>query len=201
MNLDDRILFGLEQVTQALQLLLERESRSLALSSLQMRILQALWSHPLPQRVGSLARRLGVTPATVSDAVRVLHEKNLLTKKRSSEDGRTVVLTLTPRGKEAALSGGRVGEALREKISLLPEEERKTFLQSLINLIRTLLEGGLIPVDRMCIDCHFFQPDFYPDSEAPHLCSFVGGRFEGKKKSTCLGSFSRPSKQAINEAG
>jgi len=201
MNLDDRILFGLEQVAQALQLLLERESRALALSSLQMRILQTLWSHPLPQRVGSLARRLGVTPATVSDAVRVLHEKNLLTKTRSSEDGRSVVLTVTARGREAALSGGRIGEALREKISLLPEEERKTFLQSLINLIRSLLEGGLIPVDRMCIDCQFFQPDFFPDSETPHLCSFVGTRFEAKSSATCLGSYSGKPKEAVSEKG
>jgi hypothetical protein len=121
--------------------------------------------------------------------VRVLSQKKLINKRRSLEDGRAIVLTLTDKGREAALSGNRVGAAIREKIALLPEEEKKAFLQNLINLISKLLSGGLIPVDRMCLDCTFFQPDEFPESDAPHLCAFVGTRFEGEGQSTCIDTF------------
>ena len=193
MTLEDKILFGLEQVAQTLQILLDRESRALSLSALQMRILQSLSTQPFPHGVVSLARRLGVTAATISDAVRVLDEKKLLTKKKAAEDGRAQVLVLTPHGEKIALTGGKIGEAVRKKIALLPEEEQQAFFQTLSNLIGRLLEGGLMPVDRMCSDCHYFHPDFFPDSNAPHLCAFVGTRFEGIHQTTCISSRSRKS--------
>lgn len=198
MSQERNILFGLEQIADALQLLLGRESRALALSLLQMRILQTLRINELPQGVVSMARRLGVTPATISGAVRVLTEKDLLIKRRALGDRRAVVLTLTRKGKDAALSGEKAREAMREKIALLPEKKQQDFLESLINLIRSLLLGGLIPINRMCLDCCFFRPDAFPGSEAPHLCAFVGARFGEKDQTSCLGSL-KPMKQALRQ--
>lgn len=197
MSLERNILFGLEQVAEVLQLLLGRESRALALSSLQMRILQILQMNHPPQGVVSVARRLGITAATVSDAVRVLYEKDLISKRKAPRDRRAVVLTLTQKGKDAALSGERVREAISKEIALLPEEEQRDLLESLINLIRNLLAGNLIPIRRMCLDCCFFRPDAFPDSDDPHFCAFVGARFGEKDQTACIGS-SQPMQQTCH---
>ncbi len=174
--IEERLLFGLEQVVQAVGFLSERRSRDCALSALQLRIVTTLLKKGAKRTVGGVAEELSLTPATVSDAVASLVRKGFLSKKQGTEDARVSHLSLSPRGKRLALSQTAPGE-LVDLIRTLSKGERESLLLVLIKLIRGFQERGMIPIARMCANCRFFSPNAYPDSVKPHHCGFVEAPF------------------------
>lgn len=174
--IEERLLFGLEQVVQAVGFLLERRSRDSAISPLQLRILLTLLKTGAKHTVGGTAEELSVTPATVSDAVASLVKKGLLAKKRGTEDGRVAHLALSARGKRLAVSQ-TVPDELIDLIRTLSKGEQESLLLVLIKLIRGFQERGMIPIARMCTNCRFFSPNAYPNSKKPHHCGFVEAPF------------------------
>jgi DNA-binding MarR family transcriptional regulator len=175
-TIEERLLFGLEQVVQAVGFLFERRSRDSALSPLQLRILMALLKKGVKRTVGGIAEELSLTPATVSDAIAALVKKGFLTKKRRPEDARVADLALSPRGKRLALSQAAPDEMIG-LIRTLSKGEQEALLLVLIKMIRGFQDRGMIPIARMCANCQFFSPNAYPDSNKPHHCGFVEAPF------------------------
>jgi DNA-binding MarR family transcriptional regulator len=90
-----------------------------------------------PQRVGSLARELGVTMATASRTVDALVAAGLVRREADPVDARAVRVVLTARGrKEHELRYGRFVGALERLSDELSEVERRQLADALETLNR-----------------------------------------------------------------
>jgi DNA-binding MarR family transcriptional regulator len=125
----------------------------------------------------SVAEELGVALPTVSEVLRVLERRGLITKRKSKTDARTMVLSLTPKGRRRAEGVAGWTDFLAAAADELSDSEREALLRTLIKMIRILQEQGMIPIARMCVTCRFIQPYFYDDPHAPHHCGYVNAPF------------------------
>lgn len=128
-------------------------------------------------RLSQLAAGLGVTAATMSEAVETLVRKGLVEKAREAEDGRALRITLTEAGRHEADRVAGWPDFLHAGLEALTPDEQVIFLRGIIKIIRTLQERGLIPVAQMCVTCRFFRPNVHADPVRPHHCAFVDAPF------------------------
>ncbi|VXD24913.1 Transcriptional regulator [Planktothrix paucivesiculata PCC 9631] len=174
----ERILIGLSKVSLALKSQSWQDAGQYGLSPTQAQILSLLQAKGSEgMRLSAVAKGLAVTPATASDAVRVLSEKGLVQKIRSPQDGRAIAITLTPKGKSTAAETSCWSDLFLDAVGQLSELEQTVFLRGLIKMILKLQEGGQIPISKMCVTCRFFQANRYPNSDRPHHCDFVDAPF------------------------
>ena len=94
---------ALERLSQVQRVLLQQVSTAQGLSPIQVRILGLVTAAAV--RPSELAGRLGVTRATVTDAVRALEGKGLVVVAPDPHDGRGRLLQITADGQSVA---GRV---------------------------------------------------------------------------------------------
>src|SRR5438132_4651015 len=166
-----RITTGLAKIGLALRSQGWRDASENGLTPTQGQILALLGApRATPLRVVDLARALGVTAATTSDAARALARKGLVVKTRNPEDGRAIALGLTRRGKRAAARVAAWPDFLMVAVDALSPGEQAVFLKGLVKMIRTLQERGQIPIARMCVSCRFFRPNVHVAPEPPHHC-------------------------------
>jgi len=130
-----------------------------------------------PLRTGTLAADLGVTQPTISDAVAALLRKGHVARAPDPEDGRAVLLRLTPSGQQEAEAARAPAPAMLAALDTLPPAERDAMQRGLIWLIRALQMARAIPVQRMCVSCAHFRPNAHDDAGPPHHCAFVDAAF------------------------
>lgn len=175
---EQRILVGLSKISLALKSQSWQDAGQYRISPTQAQILSLLQAKGKNgMRLSDVAAGLAITPATASDAVRVLDEKGLVQKMRSPGDGRAISITLTPNGQRLATKTSCWSDLLLDVVGELSELEQTVFLRGLIKMIRKLQESGQIPIAKMCVSCRFFQPNRYPDGDRPHHCDFVDAPF------------------------
>jgi len=173
-----RVTDGLAKLGLALKQQGWRGANAQGLSPTQAQILILLNRHPgAPTRLGTLARDLSVTSATVSDAVRALEHKGLVRKDRDPADPRALALTLTTGGEQAARQAAGWPDFLLSAAETLTEDEQAVFLRGLTKMIRTLQQRGEIPPARMCVTCTYFRPNVHDDPHRPHHCAFVNAPY------------------------
>jgi DNA-binding MarR family transcriptional regulator len=184
--LDKRVTIGLAKIGIALKQQAWAEAGGRGLNPTQGQILALLRANPRGLRLGALAEQLGVTPATTSDSVTSMQRKGLVTKEPTADDGRGVVVRLTPIGSREAAAAAAWPDFLLEAVSELSTDEQAAFLRALVAMIRTLQEQGRIPVARMCVSCRFFRPFMHDDPVRPHHCAFVDAPFgDGELRLDC----------------
>lgn len=92
---------------------------------------------PLPQH--GLAAWLRLEKSTVSRLVAQLEQREWLARKRSADDKRVLLLTLTTEGRHIA---GKLAEARRARferlLAALPENEREPVLRALAILVEAI---------------------------------------------------------------
>lgn len=132
---------------------------------------------PQPVSLAALARGLGVTAPTASEAVATLAAKGLVAKVRAPGDGRRLDIRLTEAGERLAERAGVWPDVLLEAVEALEPAEQAALLRALTKVIRSLQERGRIPVARMCASCRYFRPNVHADPDRPHHCAFVGAAF------------------------
>jgi DNA-binding MarR family transcriptional regulator len=78
-----------------------------------------------PQRVGSLADAVAVTPPSMTRIINALEAEGLVLRESDVDDGRAQVVAMTPAGR-ALLTSGRAVKvaALRRRLDQLPPAER-----------------------------------------------------------------------------
>ena len=97
---------------------------------------------PEKSSIGTLSVALGVELSTMSRNVSVLERNGYLQRKKSAEDGRTVHVRLTAKGRNA-LTTLQCGErdVLGDVYERIPSRERSTVVKALEALRSCLLEG------------------------------------------------------------
>lgn len=177
-NLDRKIAVGIERISQVLKSLLWEQSKTTGLSPIQIQFLIALAYEPEKSwTVGLLAQRYNLTPATVSDALSALENKNLLVRTRGEDDKRTVVLSLTTEGKRLARKLGAWLNALRQHVGELDDHAKPVLLASLMYLIAAFQKDGLISATHMCATCTYFRPNAHAKTSTPHHCAYIDKAF------------------------
>lgn len=177
-SIEQSILIGLSKVSLALKSQSWQDAGTHGVSPTQAQILALLQAKGSEgMRLSEVAAGLAVTPATASDAVRVLDQKGLVNKKRSTEDARAISISLTPQGRTLAERTSCWSDLLLGAVDELSEPEQAVFLGGLTKMIRKLQASGQIPIAKMCVTCRFFQPNLYPGTDQPHHCDFVDAPF------------------------
>ncbi len=169
-NRNAKIIAGIERLSTLFRAALWEEAKQYNLSPLQVQILLFIAFHDAKQcSVTGLAREFAVTKATISDAVKVLLEKELL-KKISGEDARGFLLALSATGKKYVTGLSGFGDFFAHSLSDMPEQELSRIWEGVLLLIGNLQKTSMIPM-RMCYNCQHFGKD-YPGGN-PHFCKLM----------------------------
>ncbi|MFO7536910.1 MAG: MarR family winged helix-turn-helix transcriptional regulator [Chloroflexota bacterium] len=150
-----KIVFSLERLSHIFRIHWWEQTKNFQLSPLQMQILTILRFQLHLNSVSAIARYLELADATVSDAVRVLGQKQHVEKKPDSEDGRRHTLTLTPTGVAVAEELALFANRIRDFASALPNQGE--LLESLLLLMQSLQQNGFIPMQQMCTTCRHLR--------------------------------------------
>ncbi|MCR9245793.1 MAG: MarR family winged helix-turn-helix transcriptional regulator [bacterium] len=173
----------------------QQGSTTQELSPLQARALVTLKQRG-DLRVGEIAKDLMVTYGTISAALSVLEEKDLVRKFQDPDEHRAVRIELTRRGSNVARqAAGWNAEALQPAIASLQKEESATLLATLLKLILVLERDGVIGQARMCVSCKHFVPHG-GNSRRPHYCGLLQAAIgDSQLRTDCADHDRAPSKQ------
>jgi len=169
--LASRIATGLHKIGLAMKQQAWQQANEEGLSATQGQILAALATHGALTGT-ELSQRLGVTLPTISDSVRVLVEKTLVTKSPDPRHPRASLLTLTKKGAQLGARARSWPEFMAAAVADLTAEEQRAFFSGVLKMIRSLQQHGLIPVSGMCVTCTHFRPNVRL-GPSPHHCAFV----------------------------
>ena len=168
---EQRIATGLHKLGLAMKqqnwLLAHEEG----LSPTQGQILAVL-SVEGPKTGSELGTALGLTLPTISEAVKVLVEKDWVTKGPDPRHPRASLVTLTASGRRVAKRARSWPEFLASAVGTMSADEQGVFLGGLVKMMVSLQDAGQIPTLRMCASCVYFQPGVHAGPR-PHHCRFV----------------------------
>lgn len=169
--LSTRIASGLSKIGLAMKHQAWQQASDEGLSATQGQILVALVSQG-PLTGSELVERLGITLPTISESVKVLVAKELVTKSPDPRHPRASLLTPTRRGASIGRRARSWTEFMAEAATELTEDEQRAFYSGVVKMIRTLQEQGVVPVSGMCVRCSHFRPHVHSVG-APHHCGLI----------------------------
>ena len=159
-RIESRIVVALERISEAFRVLLWNESKENALSPIQIQILIFLRFHSSEKcKVSYLADEFNMTKATISDSVRVLLAKKLVTKETDPSDTRSYSIFLTAEGQEIAEKVSFFASSIERPVEKLTEGQQTVMLNGLLKLIHELNRAGIITIQRMCATCSNYELD------------------------------------------
>lgn len=168
---ESKIVASLERIAQAFRVLLWQESKEFSLSPIQVQVLIFLLYHSEEKRkVSYLAYEFNMTKATISDTIKTLEQKNLITKEYEQHDTRSYIIHLTKKGKGIADKTSFFTKEIRTPIDKLHQDDKENLLLSLLNIIRHLNKSEVITTQRMCMSCSYYQPS---DKGQKHFCKLL----------------------------
>jgi len=158
-KMESKIVAALERISQAFRVLLWQESTEFSLTPIQVQVLIFLLHHSDEKRkVGYLADEFNMTKATISDTIKALEQKKLITKEYEKSDTRTYFIHLTKKGKDIADRTSLFTEEIRIPIDKLHPDDKENMLLSLLGIINHLNKSGVITIQRMCLNCAHYRP-------------------------------------------
>jgi len=159
-NVNQKIISGLERISKAFRVLLWEESKLYKISPIQIQLLIFCGTHKKEDlNVSFLATEYDLTKATISDSIKVLLKKELLSKTINAKDSRSFTVQLTKKGKEIVEKTSGFTTVLKESINSFSELEKGIFLERLMLLIYQLNQKDVISTQRMCLTCFHYKKD------------------------------------------
>ncbi|HEY9560550.1 MAG TPA: MarR family winged helix-turn-helix transcriptional regulator [Anseongella sp.] len=156
-NLDSRIIAGLERLSHVFRTLLWQKAGEERLSPIQLRLLVFIRYHaPDMNNVSYLAREFNVTKPTISDAIKVLGIKGLVTKIADVSDNRRYHLQLTEKGQGVVTRTEDYTAPFTTWIAGVEQGNKEQVWQAIASLIRALNQSNMISVQRSCFSCRFY---------------------------------------------
>jgi len=158
-EITEKIAAALDRVAVAMRHELSRLARKEGLSTLQAQILLHLASSHKEQSVRELSRDLDFSPGTVSESLKSLAEKGIISLQPSQKNRRKVIPVLTNRGWSAARRLTAFNRPVVQALKDIPPGMVETAYTVLLQVILHLLRQGKIPLVPMCLSCTFYDPD------------------------------------------
>jgi len=168
---ESKIVASLERIAEAFRVLLWQESKDYSLTPIQVQVLIFLHYHSEEKcKVSYLAQEFNMTKATISDTVKTLEIKELITKEPDVADTRSYNIRLTGKGTKIAIQTSLFTREIRSPIERLSKNDKENLLLSLLSIIRHLNQKEVIVIQRMCLTCRFYQP---PIEGQQHFCKLL----------------------------
>lgn len=166
-----KIVVALERIAESFRVLLWNESKEYGLSPIQVQLLIFLQTHRETQcKVSYLAREFNMTKATISDAIRVLEEKEYIRRETVTGDSRSYILSLTHKGNMLAEKLAIYASPMLIPLENMSNEIKETTLSVLLHLIHHLHEQHIIAIQRMCFTCRYYNKG---KKKGEHYCSLL----------------------------
>lgn len=169
-NTDSKIIVALEKVSEVFRVLQWNEAQEHKISPIQLQILVFINYHALEQcKVSYLSREFNITKATISDSVKTLLKKNLVTKTADKTDARSFALKLTKEGEKLANRVKHYTNEIKMPLMELNPSKKESLLDSLTELIYKLQSNGIISIQRMCYSCSHYEGN----KSDSHYCNLL----------------------------
>jgi len=127
-------LDGIRRIVQTLRVSARTAERALGVSGAQLFVLHSLAEAPAAS-LNDLAERTFTHQSSVSVVVERLVRRRLVSRTRSAEDGRRIVLSLTPAGRRALESAPEIAQIrLIGALRALSARERRALARTLTRL-------------------------------------------------------------------
>lgn len=157
-DLDGKLVLALERMSHVFRLLLWEQTKKHNLSPIQTQILIYAYYQPRNDRtITTYAKRLNVTKATISDAVKSLERKELVLKETDKKDNRYYYLSLTNKGKSLVKKIEGWNERFAKHIHPIHQEAKINFYHMLLGLLISFEKEGLLNKHKICFTCMHFQ--------------------------------------------
>jgi DNA-binding MarR family transcriptional regulator len=168
-SVDHKIVVALERIAEAFRVLLWEEAKKTGLSPIQIQILMFLNFHEdLAVTPSYVAREFNVTKATITDSLRILVDKELITREKAGTDARSYYLRLTSTGRKVARDTSAFTQELQDAIKTLSPAVRDYFYEGLYGVVSQLNKRSIISAPRMCQNCQFFG-----EEDGGHYCYYL----------------------------
>ena len=133
-----RELLGLlRKISQAVDLHSKYLNKNFGLTGPQLVMLQELSDGELT--VSGLARRISLSQGTVTDIIHRLEKKDLIIRRRSNQDKRRVLITLSEKCKDLlALAPPLLQETFTNSFSQMEEWEQLMILSSMSRIVKMM---------------------------------------------------------------
>ena len=157
-SIESKLVVALERISEAFRVMLWQHSKQQGLSPIQIQILIFCKFHHLAMcKVGYLAQEFNMTKATISDSVKILEQKCLISKEREPEDSRSYGIQLTSAGEEVLQQVVPFAHEMVTAIEGLSSLEKANMYSGLLRVIHHLNKKGIISIQRMCHSCSFYE--------------------------------------------
>lgn len=175
MNLERKVLNGLERLSEAFKALLWEKAKVFGISPIQIQILMFVADHRIEIcNVSYLAKEFNVTKATISDSVKVLLKKGYLEKNYAPIDRRRYNLMMTIQGRELVQQLSEYASPVLDGLSSLEENKLIPVFDTLSQLIFKLHQVGVIQVQRTCFNCRYYEGN----RKKQHYCHLLESPLE-----------------------
>ena len=157
-DIPDKIVVGLERISEAFRVLLWEHAKVIGLSPIQIQLLIFVAYHDENLcTVSNLAKEFNLTKPTVSDAIKVLVAKELIRKIQSATDKRAYAVSLTLKGKNRVKKTEHFANPIKTHLKTLTKNEQEQLFFSLSKLIFGLNRTGILTVQRTCFGCTYYE--------------------------------------------
>lgn len=171
-----RVTSGLAKIGLVLRSRAWKGAGTAGVTPTQGHALGLLRDAPDGMRLGAIAKLLGISAPTASEAMNTLVTKGLAAK-TPGLDKRSISLVLTPEGEALADQTREWPDFLADAVDTLDAAEQAALLRALVKVIRALQVRDEIPHQRMCVTCEHFRPFAHADLLNPHHCAYVDAAF------------------------
>ncbi|MEB8330198.1 MarR family winged helix-turn-helix transcriptional regulator [Flavobacteriaceae bacterium KMM 6897] len=157
-NISSKIIVGLERISEVFKILLWDKAKLVGLSPIQIQLLIFIAYHNQELcNVSHLAKEFNITKPTISDAIRILDKKGLISKDFSSVDNRSYSIRLTPSGSKIVAETANFAEPLKTPLNGIQHTRLENLFETLSKLIYQLNQNGILTVQRTCYGCKFYK--------------------------------------------
>ncbi len=126
-------------LVRRLRLLERSELSCCGIPMSQAMVLQTLEAHPQGKRMSEIAEALGVAQSTATRLVEPLVTQERVERRPAPDDGRAVVIALTPKGRHAAAELSRLSMRWSEGVlHRIPEIEHETVIGALAIVVEAV---------------------------------------------------------------
>lgn len=175
-SLDNKIVAGLERLSQVFRILLWEKAKEHSLSPIQIQLLIFIHYHSAEKStISYLAQEFNVTKPTISDAIKVLEQKELIQKIVDTNDSRSYTIKLSQTGKQMVTETENFTVPLTNIIGKTNEDDKKILWQNISNTISTLYKMEILSVQRTCSACKHFSKRSNSD-----FCNLLNVKLEAK---------------------
>lgn len=155
--------------------LLWEKAKLYGISPIQIQILLFVSEHKLEiSNISYLAKEFNITKATISEAVKVLIQKDFLKKDHSPSDKRRYNLLLSSKGKKMVAQLSDYASPIAEELASFQVVKLEEVYDVFSKLIYKLNQRDILQVQRTCFNCRFYKGD----KKSKHYCRLIESKLK-----------------------